>query len=714
MFRKRKSQNSLAVSIGLIIMLFGSSLVAMKMTGFVKTPTLEIDNSKNNSEVMQLAQSTSEERLSKLETIAQGSKSIDRSRARYLLAAELIEQKQEEKALKWLEGLEQEYSLLASHAALQKARAYESMGNKDKARSAWEELLYNYPKDIVAPHAMLALLEKDAKYGDEAMAKFPSHPKTIEIARRRLQQNPNQLPLMLLFAKHGIYRSDYATVVDQLVKKYADKLKQEDWEIIAFGYWEKQLYGKAGRAYLKANHTPLNIYRAARGLQLDGKGYQAKPIYRDLIKEFPDAKETPIALLRLAGLAEPKDASFYLNKVIEAFPDKAPEALLEKADILEKLDNNKLAAETRELLLTKYSKSDAAAQLRWRMAKKRANVNDFQAAWQWAQPITTENPDSELAAEAGFWVGKWANKLGRQQEAKAAFEQVFNKYPQTYYAWRSAVLLGKNVGDFTTVRNLSPELIRSARPNLLVGSDTLKELYYLGQNQDAWNLWQMEFKNQMEPSVEEQFTDGLLRISINDNIEGMFMISSLDKRDKPEERSQYLKMKQTKDYWQALYPFPYLDIINKWSKERRLNSILVAALIRQESRFMPEIKSKVGATGLMQVMPETASWVAERISLKKYQLNNPNDNINLGTWYLDYTHQEYKNNSMLAVASYNAGPGKVSEWLQKYNLKDPDDFVEAIPFPETKGYVKSVFENYWNYLRLYTNNDNQMAAAHSN
>ncbi len=710
MFRRKKPKSSLVVGIGLAAMLIGSSLVAMKLTGFVKTPNLEIDNRKKNSEIMRLVQLTPEDRASQLEKIAEGSKSIDRSRARYILAADLIEKNQGENALKWLEGLEKEYSLLASHVALQKARAYESIGNKDKARSAWEELLYNYPKEVVAPQAMLALLDKDTKYGDDAISKFPSHPSTVEIAYRRLQQNPNQLPLMLLFAKHGIYRSDYAKVVDQLVKNYADKLKKEDWEIIAFGYWEKQLYGKAGRAYLKANITPRNIYRAARGLQIDGKGYQAKPIYRDLIKEFPDAKETPIALLRLAKLAEPKDATFYLNKIIESFPDKTPEALLEKADILEILDNNKLAAETRELLLTKYSKSDAAAQLRWRMAQKRANANDLQAAWQWAQPITTENQDSDLAAEAGFWVGKWANKLGRQQEAKTAFEQVLNKYPHTYYAWRSAVLLGKNVGDFTTVRKLSPELIRPTRTSLLVGSDTLKELYYLGQNQDAWNLWQMEFKNHIEPSLEEQFTDGLIRLSINDNIEGMFMISSLDKREKPEERSQYLELKKTKDYWQALYPLPYLDIINKWSKERQLNSILVAGLIRQESRFMPEIKSKVGATGLMQVMPETASWIAEKISLKKYQLNNPNDNINIGTWYLDYTHQEYKNNSMLAVASYNAGPGKVSEWLQKYNLKDPDDFVEVIPFSETKGYVKSVFENYWNYLRLYTNDFPQISS----
>ncbi len=103
----------------------------------------------------------------------------------------------------------------------------------------------------------------------------------------------------------------------------------------------------------------------------------------------------------------------------------------------------------------------------------------------------------------------------------------------------------------------------------------------------------------------------------------------------------------------------------------------------------------------MQVMPATASWIAEKTKLKNYELENPTENIKLGTWYLDYTHQSYNNNSLLAVASYNAGPGNVAGWVKQEKGSDPDVFVEAIPFPETKGYVKAVFENYWNYQRLY-------------
>jgi soluble lytic murein transglycosylase len=103
----------------------------------------------------------------------------------------------------------------------------------------------------------------------------------------------------------------------------------------------------------------------------------------------------------------------------------------------------------------------------------------------------------------------------------------------------------------------------------------------------------------------------------------------------------------------------------------------------------------------MQVMPSTAEWIKGKAGLESYDLNNPTDNVKLGTWYLDYTHSEYDDHSLFAVASYNAGPGNVAKWIDQGGYVDADDFAEKIPFPETKGYVRSVFGGYWNYLRLY-------------
>jgi soluble lytic murein transglycosylase len=270
------------------------------------------------------------------------------------------------------------------------------------------------------------------------------------------------------------------------------------------------------------------------------------------------------------------------------------------------------------------------------------------------------------------------------------------------------------VGDFNSVRQRDPNVEWPAkRPSLPVGSAALQELYQMGQGKEAWTLWQAEFENRVKPTVAEQFTDGLLRLSMGDHLQGIAKISSLEDRENPEEQAQYKALTQQIAYWQALYPTLYIEAIENWSQQRQLNPLLVISVIRQESRFEPKIHSSAGAVGLMQVMPETSKWVAENIGVKKYSLENPNDNVKLGTWYLDEIHDRYKNNSMLAIASYNAGSGNLSKWLQGKKVSDPDEFVEAIPFEETQGYVKNVFGNYWNYLRLYNPKISQQVAKYS-
>jgi len=732
MLKGQKSKIPVAVGAGLLLCtLLGSSLLALKMTGLLERWTgreqtqysLSPTKEDTKSAVLPLVSLPPQQRNSQLEalakrdagaSIASGSKSLDPHRARYLLASDLIQQKQGDKALKLLEGLESEYPLLASRIALARAKAYEGMGDKAKAQAAWKDILKNYSSDPVAAEALFALGKSNPEYGNQAIAKFPSHPSTQEIIRQRLSKNPNQPALLLLLAKHNPEAKGMGGVRDILVDKYAAQLKPQDWEAIAFGYWETQEYGKAGKAYSKAPRTPRNAYRAGRGYQLRGQRLEAKTAYQQLIKEFPTAKETGLGLRRLASLSKSQEALVYLDQVISKFPDEAAEALLAKAEIMDALGSDTSAAQARKSVLTQYGTSDAAAEYRWKVAERKAAEGKFQEAWTWAQPITTQNPDSDLAPEASFWVGRWAIQLGRRQDAKAAFEHVLARYPESYYAWRAAGFLGWNVGDFTTVRDFKPDVVKpQVRPVPPAGSETLKELYQLGQDQDAWTLWQTEIKNPQELTVAEQFTDGLMRLGVGDHLVGINKIWYLNLREKPEERSQWEALRKDPAYWHALFPTPFMGSIVNWSQQRQLNPLLVTALIRQESRFEPEIRSVAGATGLMQVMPGTGNWIAEKIQLKQYNLKNPDDNIKLGTWFLDYTHQEYKNNSMLAVASYNAGPGNVSQWLKKYGLGDPDAFIEVIPFPETKNYVESVFGNYWNYLRLYDPEIAQLLANNS-
>ncbi len=717
MLKQRKIQISLGIGAGVSALALGigisqSSLDGLRSKLSQLNPTPQVASSSDPKQLREIAAQPSlppAQKAAKLAAIAQNPASLNGSRARFLLARDLMRQGQPQKALENLKGLDRQYPQLAATVLVNQGQAYAQVGDRAQAKAAWQAAVQQHPQDSATAEALVELSDQDAKAGDDAIARFPAHPRVLDLVQKRLKQNPKQPQLLMVLARYGLHLKNYGDVLETLVGQYASQLKPEDWEAIAFGYWEKQDYAKASNAYAHAPRTPRNLYRIARGGQLGGKEGSFQ-LYEKVLAAYPDSEEAGLALVRLSRIVKPELAIAYADQAVARFPARAPEALLEKAKLLDKT-NATVALQVRRSLVEKYPKSAEAAIVAWEQAKERAKVNDTQNALVWVNLIANQNPDSDLAPQALFWSGKWSAQLNQQQAANAAFQNVISRYPDSYYAWRSAALLGWNVGDFDSVRQLTPTVVRpNLRPQLPAGSDALKELYQLGQDEAAWTLWQAEFKNRMQPTVAEQFTDGMMRIGVGDYLDGMFMVSFLHEREKPEEQAQFKALRQQAAYWYTLYPFPYLDTIQTWSQQRQLNPLLVTALIRQESRFMPKIRSDAGAVGLMQVMPDTAAYIASNIKLKTYKLDTPEDSIKLGTWYLDHTHAEFNGNSMLAVASYNAGPGAVGDWVSTKAGQDADAFVEAIPFDETQGYVKSVFGNYWNYMRLYNPEVSQKVA----
>ena len=703
-----KSKTPWLIGGGVLLLIGGIALVAPNFINWMEkqqqeqvVKTLETE-SNQPSEVLKLALLSPEKRRDQLKAIAgQSESTLERSRARYLLATDLLKDYQGGQAVQLLEGLEQDYPILAPYILLKRGRGYELSNEKIKAAETWQDILQKYPDSPVTVEALDLLGRSDPKYWDQAIADFPNHPRTLDILQQRLKQNPQSLELMRQIVKAAPDNGSTPKIRTTLVSDFSKELTPQDWTAIADSYWLQRDYGKALTAYAKAEQTPQNLYRLARSQQIKDKKREAIQNFQKLIQRYPNLPETAQYLRRLASLTPPSEAIAYLDQIIQKFPEDAPNALLKKANLLDKTDPS-AAEKTRQTLLKDFSASEAAAEYRWQQAQKQAKAGDFVQAWQWAQKLTEANPDSAIAPKATFWIGKWAQKLGRAEDAKAAFENVLARYPQSYFAWRAAVLSGWPVGDFNSVRFLMPNIVMpNTRPQPTAGSTMFKELYRLGQDKDAIALFTAETSDQKERDVNQQFTDALLKLTKGENLAGINQILSLRDSQKPEDRQQWKALRQTPEYWQALFPLPYEKSIVGWSQKRQLNPLLVASLIRQESRFEREIRSPVGATGLMQVMPSTADWIAPKINLKNYSLTNSQDNINLGTWYFQHTHEEYSNNSALAVASYNAGPGNVANWLKEHQGSDPDLFIENIPFSETQNYVESVFGNYWNYMRIY-------------
>ncbi len=631
---------------------------------------------------------------------------LRRDRARYLLAVDSLRQNNPQESLRWLENLEASYRPMAAPILLLRAAAYQQAGNAAKATQTWQELLRRYGQE---PEAAVALL--NLQQPERAIAQFPQHPAVVDYVYSQLQTNPDQIPYLKLIARYGLHLKDYGTYLEILRQRYPEALSPEDWEAIAFGYWEKMQYAPAADAYTRAPQTPLNLYRIGRGRQLSDDLPGAIAAYEEVVRRFPTTPEAALAQLRRARLAQnPSDRLPLLATALELARQSqaetlAAEVLLEQYRAYRKLGNETAAQRSQQTLFQRYGHTPAAAEQRWHLAQTAAQKRQWPVAQRWIGEILKFNPSSEIAPRAAFWLGKWLGEAGQTSAQTAAWRSLKQQYPHSYYGWRAASLLKEPVGSFTTLRQQQPQVEpERAQPlPLKSGSATLQELYLLGQTQEAWQRWQWEFRNRVTPTAAEQLTDGLIRLGVGQYLDGLFLLQNLFVRaeQEPATAAFLAPIERDERFWYALYPLPYWEIVQKWATARQLNPLLVMALIRQESRFETDIRSVVGATGLMQLLPETATWIAEQINLSDFSLEDPEDNIRLGTWYLDYTHKRYQQNTLLALASYNAGPGNVNQWLERFDASDGDRFVEAIPFEETYGYVKSVLENYWNYLQLY-------------
>ena len=159
-----------------------------------------------------------------------------------------------------------------------------------------------------------------------------------------------------------------------------------------------------------------------------------------------------------------------------------------------------------------------------------------------------------------------------------------------------------------------------------------------------------------------------------------------------------------RSYWEALFPKAYWNDLKRFAATNGLDPYLVASLIRQESEFNPNAVSRANAVGLMQLLPKTGRTVARQEKLKRYnasQLYTPAVNLQLGTRYFRGMVDKFGGSFEYALAAYNAGSDRVEEWLGQGQYRDPQEFVESIPFTETREYVQAILRNASVYKQLY-------------
>jgi soluble lytic murein transglycosylase len=160
-------------------------------------------------------------------------------------------------------------------------------------------------------------------------------------------------------------------------------------------------------------------------------------------------------------------------------------------------------------------------------------------------------------------------------------------------------------------------------------------------------------------------------------------------------------------FWKHFFPLAYKEAILEYAKYRKVDPFFVNGIIRQESLFDSQALSPAGARGLMQIMPATGKKLYPKTKLKKpFETNalfDPDLNIRLGVKYVSQLNKRFGKNGMHILISYNAGPHVLKKWLKRFgHLSDQDVFIESIPYPETRRYVKHVLRNLGIYKALYS------------
>jgi soluble lytic murein transglycosylase len=297
-----------------------------------------------------------------------------------------------------------------------------------------------------------------------------------------------------------------------------------------------------------------------------------------------------------------------------------------------------------------------------------------------------------------YWMGQIESRLGAVEAARARAADLVTRYPYTYYGYLAR----------RAARTDADPVPADPRRPSADGAERLdardrglppraEELRLLGLRSEAREEYLSSLRR--SPPPPERVSDAaaaLARLGADD--EALRLL-----------RRQFAPALERGDpslppaFWLLAYPGHLLDPI-RTAGRGRIDPFLVAGLIREESVYDPKAVSPVGALGLMQVMPDTGRRVARAAGLTSFaveQLFTPEVNLAVGVRYLADLLDRFAGNEAYAVAAYNAGPEAVVKWIENGPPRPIEEFVEEIPFQETRWYVKRVLRSAWEYRALY-------------
>jgi soluble lytic murein transglycosylase len=618
-------------------------------------------------------------------------------------------------------------STIGDHLRLVVADALSRRGDLTGARAMAGGVAERYPDSRLAPDALLTASTLAARAGDEPAAR-QALTRLLE-AYPDSRQAPIALYLLGQWAEAAGRHEDAAHAYHQLLvlapvtgwaEGASDRLaalaaagvavpgltlaqRIDRAERLLRGGVAKTAADEAQRIATEAR-DPSIVVRALRvvadGAQRLGR-YEAAAAALALAVPHAASERQPALRLEEARLllraGRRERALQLLGQVAAAGSEaEAAEALWVRGRALEEGQRAGDAVATYRELVRRYPTRDAAAGALWRLGWHAYLNGDAQgAATHWARlGSTTTNPAYRIAAL--YWHARAVEDTRGRVPARPLYLRVLAEAPRSYYGLLALPRVGEAMDAAPSASIRLP-----ADPAEAVADDPgfarVDLLRRLGLIESA--LAELE-------EVVERATGDPVRL---------YGLSSAYVRDERYHlalrivRRHFGTLAASGDptlpraFWEMLYPFGWRSEVTAAAQRAGVDPFLVAALVREESSYHPRALSRAGARGLMQLMPATARPMAEHRGLAFAGgdlLDDPGLNLEIGTAFLAGLLREFKD-PRLALAAYNAGPGRLRQWWQARRTDDLEAFVEQIPFDETRQYVKRVMLSWQEYRRIY-------------
>jgi len=475
----------------------------------------------------------------------------------------------------------------------------------------------------------------------------------------------------------------------------------------------EEIYGTTIECYPEAENIEEVYYKRARTLFYMKEYQKVIDHCKAIIDRFsPDEiviKTEYLFSNTLYSLGEFQNAIKKFQKIINQYPQSyyARESYLRLAECFFRLDEEPKAILMWQELSKEYPNSYEAMISLWKYARYFNNKKDYFTAISAYKILIESFSKSSRGDDAHYWMGKSLKQLGNEKEADMFFKELVLKYPLSYYT-EKILERSEKFKEYSPVTNFSERKFKKIEAFLNEYSTTNEKSEFLLLRAEIFK--EINFFEQAIIMAKEALSHDPGNLSI------LFELSDIYKKNKDFYRSlnyteiifNYLQKNREWEempieLWKNLYPDYYSNFIEMFLKKYEVDPLFVLATIREESRFNPESESAAGARGLMQIIYSTGEWIAEKIDLNDFNdelLFSPEVNINLGCWYIQYLNEKFSSDLILMISGYNAGPGITSQWLKKYDFSDEDNFIENIPYEETREHIKKVLKSYLMYKRI--------------